>query len=136
MPWLRDWRTMFLLYLAVGFAFVPAGVLYALAGLAGWDNWPVAAVCLGFGFLTAHLVWTKLERRLMEGARRSAMGEGQDDLRKSSVKISLWDPQWPVRPTNSAFGRPPEDSTQYLPWTPVQQTTRIQHTQAPGAEHA
>lgn len=135
MSWLRDRRTMFLLYLAVGFAFVPAGLLYALAGLAGWDNWPVAAVCLGFGFLTAHFVWTKLERRLMEGARRSAMGEGQDDPRESSVTISLWDPQWP-HPPNSALGQPPATSTQYIWWTPVVQTPRIEHTQAPVTDHA
>lgn len=136
MFWLRDWRRMSLLYLAVGLAFVPAGLLYALAGLAGWGNWLVAAVCLGFGFVMAHLVWAKLEGRLTAGARSSAMGEGQDDLRQSSVSIVLWDREWPVGPTSSALNPQPPDSTRYIGWTPVVQTPRIEHSQALATEQA
>jgi hypothetical protein len=50
-----------LLYLAVGVAFLPWGVLYAGLSLSGWDHWSLALLLLGGGFLTAHAVWTALE---------------------------------------------------------------------------
>lgn len=63
--WLRESGRMFLLYLAVGAAFVPSGLVYALFALAGWNHWLVAVLLLGAGFLTAHFVWGSLERRLL-----------------------------------------------------------------------
>ncbi len=130
MSWLHDWRTMFLLYLAVGLAFVPAGLLYALAGLVGWGNWFVAAVCLGFGFLMAHVVWTKLERRLTAGAGRTAMGEGRDDLQEvAHVRIVIESP-WVVRPTSSALADRAVSSIRYIGEIPVLQRPRTEPTQA------
>jgi hypothetical protein len=130
MSWLRDWRTMFLLYLAVGFAFVPAGLLYALAGLAGWDNWPVAAGCLGFGFLTAYPVWTNLERRLTAGARRTAMGEGLDDLREKP-RVVVNESHWVVHTTSKGLVAQPGTSIRYTGEIPVQQRLRTGTTRAP-----
>jgi hypothetical protein len=121
---------MFLLYLAVGLAFVPAGLLYALVGLLGWGNWLVAAVCLGFGFLVAHVVWTKLERRLTTGARRTAMGQGRDDLQeKAHIRVDIQSP-WLMRPTSSALADQAFTSIQYIGEIPVPQSPRTEPTQA------
>jgi hypothetical protein len=121
---------MFLLYLAVGLAFVPAGLLYALVGLVGWGNWLVAAVCLGFGFLMVHVVWTKLERRLTTGARRTAMREGRDDLQEEAhISVDIESP-WLVRPTSSALAGQAWTSIQYIGEIPVPQNPRTEPTQA------
>jgi len=62
--WLHELGRMFLLYLAVGVAFVPFGLIYALLALAGWDHWFVAVVALAGGFLAARFVWAALEKRV------------------------------------------------------------------------
>ena len=48
------------MYTAVGVAFIPAGALYSLGISMGWNEALTSVVCLGLGFLTAHVVWTKL----------------------------------------------------------------------------
>lgn len=62
--WLRDAKKTFLLYLAVGVAFIPGGLLYALLTILGWNHWAVAILSLAIGFLIAHFAWTRLERRM------------------------------------------------------------------------
>ena len=39
----------FLLYMAVGMALLPWGVLYALLNLSGWDHWSLVVLLLGAG---------------------------------------------------------------------------------------
>jgi len=136
MFWLRDWNTMFLLYLAVGLAFVPAGLLYALAELVGWGNWLVAAVCLGLGFLVAHFVWAKLERHLTAWTRRSEMAEAHDDLQKRHVRTVMHESPFLVRCTTSVLADHPVTSIGYIGGTPLPQKTRTESTQSPAMKQA
>ena len=62
----HSWRKLATSYLLVGFAFLPAGAIYAAAGLAGWDHWGIAVGCLGLGLLASHLVWTRFALRKSE----------------------------------------------------------------------
>ncbi len=57
--WLSETINTFLRYLAVGVALIPAGVVYSLTVLAGWDRWWVATICLTLGFVTAALAWRR-----------------------------------------------------------------------------
>ncbi len=79
--WLRETGRLFVLYLAVGLVFVPAGLVYALfiisrppegsAGLLGTlfvvPQWLVLSVVVAAGFLAAHFTWAALEKRLVAG---------------------------------------------------------------------
>jgi hypothetical protein len=127
---------MSLLYLAVGLAFVPAGLLYALAQLVGWGNWAVAAVFLGLGFLMAHFVWGKLEKRLTAGVRRSAMGEAHDDLQEGNVRIVIHDSPLLVRLTSSVLADQPTTTIEYIGKIPMPQRTRTEPTQSLAMEQA
>lgn len=51
----------FLMYLAIGMAFLPWGMLYALISLSGWDHWSLVVLLLGAGLLTSHFVWAALQ---------------------------------------------------------------------------
>ncbi|GEM_PF-3896892 len=57
---------MFLRYMAVGAAFVPSALIYAFAFVNGWDHWLVATFLLGIGFVTAHIVWTRVDSRFRQ----------------------------------------------------------------------
>jgi len=75
--WLSETAGTFLRYLAVGISFIPAGLLYSVAVLAGWDHWLVGLVCLGLGFATASVVWKKGEHwevRIMRQEQRTGQG--------------------------------------------------------------
>lgn len=77
--WLRETGRLFVLYLAVGLVFVPAGLVYALfiisrppegsAGLLGTlfavPQWLVLFVVVAAGFLAARSTWAALEKRLV-----------------------------------------------------------------------
>ncbi len=65
MSWWREVGKMFVLYLAVGAAFVPWGAAYSFFLLAGWDHWIVTVPMLAGGFVTAYFVWRALEKRLL-----------------------------------------------------------------------
>jgi|SRR2546426_10203283 len=60
--WLRDVRSLTLLYFAAAFSFAPWGTLYALAALQGWGSPILALALLAGGILTALFVWNRLER--------------------------------------------------------------------------
>lgn len=93
--WSRELARMFLLYLAVGAAFIPSGVVYALLRLAGWDHWLLAGVLLGTGFLTAHFVWVALGTRKAVKGRQVfhqtflGAGEAESELSKQREVIAL-----------------------------------------------
>jgi len=78
--WLHEIKGMFFLYLAVGVAFVPWGIVYSLFVLAGWDHWLPALLMLGGGFTTAHFVWRKLETRMQIRPTLTAGGASVEAL--------------------------------------------------------
>lgn len=61
--WLHETKRLMLLYLAAGVSLVPAGILYALLVLAGWDSIWIAILCLSIGLLTVRFAWKALDRQ-------------------------------------------------------------------------
>lgn len=61
--WLHETKRLMLLYLAAGVFLVPAGILYALLVLAGWDSIWIAILCLSIGLLTVRFAWKALSRQ-------------------------------------------------------------------------
>jgi hypothetical protein len=53
MPFLREVRTLYILYMSVGIAAVPAGVLYGVLALKGFDRWWTALACVAIGLCCA-----------------------------------------------------------------------------------
>jgi hypothetical protein len=64
LSWLRNSARVSLLYIAVGVAFAPFGLVYALLAVNGWDHWISTVLLLGCGFVAAQLVWNALEKRV------------------------------------------------------------------------
>lgn len=92
-----------ILYAAVGVAFIPAGVLYALGVSAGWNKVLTSVVCLGLGFLTAHLVWTRLQASLAPIWSREVapMQDDKDTAIRVTVKID--EKNWILKTDSSSL---------------------------------
>lgn len=60
--WWRETGRLTLRYLAVGVSFAAAGLVYGLVSQRSGPNALYGLVCLGLGFFTAHLVWTRVAR--------------------------------------------------------------------------
>lgn len=65
--WLHETKRLMLLYLAAGGSLVPAGILYALLVLAGWDSIWIALLCLSTSLLMVRYVWQALDRQKRVG---------------------------------------------------------------------
>jgi hypothetical protein len=64
--WLHEAGKFYLMYLGVGAAFAPFGLVYGLLAVNGWDHWLVGVALLAAGFLTAHFVWGCLQARFFK----------------------------------------------------------------------
>ena len=53
MSFLRESRRLYILYMVVGAAAIPAGVLYGVVALKGYDRWWTALACVAIGLLCA-----------------------------------------------------------------------------------
>ena len=100
-PKLFEASQYIILYAAVGVAFIPAGVLYAIGVSAGWNKVLTSVVCLGLGFLTAHLVWTRLQASLapIRSPEVPLMQDNKETAILTTLKIheKIW-----ILKTNSA----------------------------------
>jgi hypothetical protein len=59
LSWLRETGRLTVRYIFVGFAFVPAGLLYVGLEQIGWASVASMSLCLAFGFLMANVVWER-----------------------------------------------------------------------------
>jgi hypothetical protein len=57
LSWLRDTGKLTIRYILVGFAFVPAGLLYAELVRRGRESTLSMSLCLALGFVMANAVW-------------------------------------------------------------------------------
>jgi len=95
--WLREALRFYIMYLAVGAAFAPFGLVYGLLVLEGWDHWLVAVLLLAGGFLTARFVWERVHKRLfvrparvvIQGVPASALRAVPEPVRQGGVTESL-----------------------------------------------
>lgn len=51
------------MYMVVGAAAIPAGILYALLAVNGWERWWADVAILAAGLAAAHFTWRLIERR-------------------------------------------------------------------------
>jgi membrane protein implicated in regulation of membrane protease activity len=51
------------MYMVAGAAAIPAGILYAMLAVNGWERWWADLVILTGAVLMAHLAWRRIERR-------------------------------------------------------------------------
>lgn len=72
--WLREAGKFYLMYLAVGAAFIPFGLVYGLLALKEWNHPLAGLMLLGGGFLTARSVWERVRRRLFVRSARAIQG--------------------------------------------------------------
>src|SRR5207245_11397627 len=63
---LRESGKLYILYLSAGVAAIPAGLIYALFAVNGYDRWWSAVLCIGLGFLLAGGTWKYLSLRLQK----------------------------------------------------------------------
>jgi hypothetical protein len=60
---LRESGKLYILYMSAGVAAIPAGVLYALLAVKGYDHWWTAVPAIIFGLWTAKRAWKFVDRR-------------------------------------------------------------------------
>lgn len=123
--WSCEVARTFLRYLAVGGAFVPAGLVYALAAVAGWGHWVVASVCLGVGFLMAHILWRKTERWEVRTVRHD-----QVTSQGAETRFSFRQVPWLQMPTSSSLGERSTNATIYVVTPPLIEGPRISQGQS------
>jgi hypothetical protein len=58
---LREVGKLYILYMVAGVAAMPAGVLYAILRLKGYDGWLAAAGAIMLGLLIAKVAWSCVE---------------------------------------------------------------------------
>jgi len=61
---LSDFKSLYILYVSAGLAAIPAGLLYAIAALNGYDRWWVALFCIAIGLGSALKIWRIVEIKL------------------------------------------------------------------------
>jgi hypothetical protein len=119
--WLSELVGLFLRYLGVGLAFAPAGLVYSLAVLAGWDHWLVTVICLALGFVTASVVWRKLgflEVRIVHEEQVTEQG--------AMLRVSVTGVPWLQVGMGSTLGEPMTDATTYVNDRPPIQVPEFQ----------
>jgi membrane protein DedA with SNARE-associated domain len=94
----RDWVTVYLMYLTVGTAAVPAGIVYGILSANGYARWWTAAICLAVGFVAGAWTWRHVSRHLHQARHRrpqrlgTLMWSGQETsflyIHHASVSIS------------------------------------------------
>ena len=65
LAWWREVERLFLLYLLASLAALPVGVAYAILVLNGLAHWLAVSLLLFAGVVTAALVWSALESRIV-----------------------------------------------------------------------
>lgn len=60
---LANIRRTYAMYIVVGAAAIPAGILYALLAVNRWERWWADLAILACGLLTGHFTWRSIERR-------------------------------------------------------------------------
>lgn len=90
--WLREAGKFYLMYLAVGLAFIPFGLVYGLLALKEWNHPLAGLILLGGGFLTARSVWERVHKRLfvrparvIQGVPASALQAVPEPVRQGGV---------------------------------------------------
>ncbi|PYU27283.1 MAG: hypothetical protein DMG32_07795 [Acidobacteria bacterium] len=63
---MRESGKLYILYLSAGVAAIPAGLIYALFAVNGYDRWWTAVPCIGLGFWMARETWKYLSLRLQK----------------------------------------------------------------------
>ena len=70
--WLRQVLRLYLQYMAVGLAWIPAAIVYALLAQNGLDQWWNAAALLAAGLACGYYAWAAAGRHLAPKAAPSA----------------------------------------------------------------
>jgi hypothetical protein len=60
---LRESGKLYLLYMLAGVSAIPAGALYAILAVKGYDGWLSALLAIALGFLMAISTWKYVERK-------------------------------------------------------------------------
>ncbi len=61
---LRESGKLYVLYMVAGVAAIPAGALYAILAVKGYNGWWTALPAIVFGFWMAKEAWSFVERKL------------------------------------------------------------------------
>ena len=61
---LKSFRRTYGMYMVVGLAAIPAGIIYAILAVNGFERWWTDVLVLIVGVLTAHAAWRSLTRRM------------------------------------------------------------------------
>jgi membrane protease YdiL (CAAX protease family) len=59
----RDSRNLYVLYMVAGVAAIPAGLIYAILGAEGLDQWWSTVPLLALGVVSSLLAWSFFEKR-------------------------------------------------------------------------
>jgi hypothetical protein len=62
---LRESGKLYVLYLTAGIAAIPAGIIYAVLAVNGYDRWWTALPAIVLGFWMAKRMWKYVERKLI-----------------------------------------------------------------------
>ena len=99
--WWRSALDYFWLYLVSGACFVPAGLIYGVATVYHWHQWPVICVSMASAFVGALFVWRSMEQRLVREGSPVTVSQPSTLLTST---LSTWDVYDPNENT-MALGR-------------------------------
>jgi hypothetical protein len=74
MLFLRDCAKVYLMYMIVGIAAVPAGAVYGFLVLNGYDRWWTATICVSLGVVSGAWAWARVRNRLYRPWRAQIAG--------------------------------------------------------------